>query len=177
MLNVKIQTFRGSLASLSALATTGFPGVLAWTTDSNELFVDLGSGNPGIGPGNAWQPVNSRHNVFSVANPSALTALAAYLGDFAVSASDGKTYVLTSFPASTAGNWTAIASRETGTGVDVTPLGAATVHEFVTFIDASGVQHLAQPAFTDISGLLAQTQLPATIGAGSSLTDIDCGSF
>jgi hypothetical protein len=176
-INVKIQTFRGTLASLSALATTGFPGVLAWTTDSNELFVDLGSGNPGIGPGNAWQPVNGRHNVFNVATPAALTALVAYLGDFAVSASDGKTYVLTSFPSSTLANWTPIATMETGTGVDVTPLGAPTAHEWVTYIDASGVQHLAQPAFTDISGLLAQTQLPVTIGAGASLTNIDCGTF
>jgi hypothetical protein len=176
-LNVKVQTYRGTLASLSALATTGFPGVMAWTTDSNEMFVDLGSGNPGIGPGNAWQPINTRHNVFSVANPAALTALAAYIGDFAVSASDGKTYILTAYPASTGGNWQAIATMETGTGVDVTPLGAATAHEWVTYIDASGVQHLSQPAFTDIVGLLAQTQLPTTIGAGSSLTDIDCGTF
>lgn len=176
-LNIKIQTYRGTLAALSALATTGFPGVLAWTTDSNELFVDLGSGSSGIGPGNAWQPVNGRHNVFNVANPAALTALTAFLGDFAVSASNGTTYVLTSFPSSVLANWQPIATSETGTGVDVTPLGAAVAHEFVTFIDASGVQHLAQPAFTDISGLLAQTQLPVMIGAGASLTNIDCGTF
>ena len=47
--NLKIQTYRGTLASLSTLATTGSAGVLAWTTDSYELFVDLGSGGAGIG--------------------------------------------------------------------------------------------------------------------------------
>lgn len=176
-LNVKIQTYRGTLAALSVLATTGFPGVMAWTTDSLELFVDLGSGNPGIGPGNAWQRVTPGNHVFEVSSPTALTGLAAQIGDLAVSAADGTTYMLNAFPATILGNWVAIATQETGTGVDVTPLGAPVTHEFVTFIDASGVQHLAQPNFTDISGFLSQTQLPATIGVGSNLTDIDCGTF
>ena len=171
MLNVKIQTYRGTLSDLSTLATTGFPGVLVWTTDSNQLFVDLGSGTAGYGPGKAWQPVNSQHNVFTVTSTAGLTALTANVGDLAIDSGNGITYILTSFPASTLANWTAI------TTPDVTPLGAPVAHEWVTYIDASGVQHLSQPAFTDISGLLAQTQLPATIGAGSSLTNIDCGTF
>src|SRR5271156_5786813 len=56
-LNVAQQLYRGTLANLSALATTGKAGVLAWTTDTNELYVDAGSGSAGIGAGNAWQKV------------------------------------------------------------------------------------------------------------------------
>ena len=56
-LNVAVQVYRGTLANLSALATTGKAGVLAWTTDTNEIYVDAGSGSAGIGPGNAWQKI------------------------------------------------------------------------------------------------------------------------
>lgn len=63
-LNVKIAVYRGTLANLSALATTGQAGVLAWTTDTNEIYVDSGTGSAGIGPGNAWQKIVS--DVFSV---------------------------------------------------------------------------------------------------------------
>src|SRR5947208_14181495 len=56
-LNVALQVYRGTLANLSALATTGKQGVLAWTTDTNELYVDAGSGSAGIGSGKAWQKV------------------------------------------------------------------------------------------------------------------------
>lgn len=56
-LNVKMQLYRGTLANLSALATTGAQGVLAYTTDTNELYVDAGSGSAGIGAGNAWQRI------------------------------------------------------------------------------------------------------------------------
>lgn len=35
-LNVALQVYRGTLANLSALASTGKAGVLAWTTDTNE---------------------------------------------------------------------------------------------------------------------------------------------
>ena len=58
-LNVKLGLYRGTLANLAALATTGQAGVLAWTTDTNELYVDAGSGSAGFGPGNAWQKVAS----------------------------------------------------------------------------------------------------------------------
>lgn len=63
-LNVKVAVYRGTLANLSALATTGQAGVLAWTTDTNEIYVDAGSGSAGIGSGNAWQKIVS--DVFSV---------------------------------------------------------------------------------------------------------------
>ena len=179
-INVKLQLYRGTLADLSVLATTGAPGVMAWTTDSMELFVDLGVGGAGIGPGNAWQRVTPGNAVFNVATPAGLTALAAQIGDVALSASDGNTYMLTAFPATTALNWKAIAASSSTPPAgytDVQWLAAATAHDFVTYIDSSGVQHLAQPAFSDISGTLSQTQLPASIGAGSNLTDIDCGTF
>lgn len=55
--NVKLAVYRGTLANLSALASTGQQGVLAWTTDTNELYVDAGAGSAGIGAGNAWQKV------------------------------------------------------------------------------------------------------------------------
>lgn len=179
-LNVKLQVYRGTLANLSALATTGAAGVLAWTTDSNELYVDLGSGGAGIGTGNAWQKVAADNAVFDVANPAALTALDAKIGDLARSASDNNTYILAAYPATTAGNWKIIAATSSAAPsgmTDVTYLAGPTAHEWVTYIDSTGTQHLSQPSFSDISGSLAQTQLPATIGAGSSLTDFDCGSF
>lgn len=40
-----------------------------------------------------------------------------------------------------------------------------TTHNFLTYIDTSGVPHFAQPAFTDISGSVAASQLPNPTGA------------
>lgn len=171
-LNVRLQLYRGLLADLPA--STGVPGVLAWTTDSDELFIDTGS---------AFQRLAAGNQVFDISDPSQLTGLSALIGDIAVvlagsPAVPSGTYMLTAFPASTQGNWKQIAgASESGSGVDVQPLPGATLHEFVTFIDASGVQHLAQPSFADISGTLSQAQLPSSIGAGSNLTDIDLGTF
>ena len=163
-LNVKLQVYRGLLANLPP--TTGSPGVLAWTTDSNELYIDTGT---------AFQRVSANNRVFNVASPAALTSLAGVqLGDLALSASDNKTYILNAFPSSNAANWVAIAVTS---GTTIQGLGSPVAHEWVAYIDNNGVQHLSQPSFADISGLLAQTQLPATIGAGSSLTAIDLGTF
>lgn len=171
-LNVAIQLYRGTLANLTVLPSTGKAGVLAWTTDSNQFFVDSGSGT---GIPAAWKPVGSDIAVFSgVSTQAAMLALAAKVGDLALRTDTNLTYVLTGFPASTLGNWTPVAVTS---GTTIQGLASGVAHEFVSFIDASGVQHLTQPSFADISGQLAQTQLPTSIGAGSSLTDIDCGSF
>lgn len=171
-LNVAIQIYRGTLATLSTLPSTGKQGVLAWTTDSQQFFVDTGSGT---GIPAAWQPLGSDIAVFQgVASQAAMTGLAAKVGDLALRTDNNLTYVLTAFPASTAGNWVPIAVTS---GTTIQGLASGTPHEWVSYIDTNGIQHLTQPAFTDISGTLAQTQLPATIGAGSSLTDIDCGTF
>jgi hypothetical protein len=169
--NVAIQVYRGLRANLAALASTGKAGVLAWTTDSNEFFVDSGTGT---GIGTAWLPIANDIAVFTAVSQAAMIALAAKVGDLCTRTDNNLTYILTAFPASTAGNWTPIAVTS---GVTIQGLVAGTAHEWVSYIDNSGVQHLTQPAFSDISGQLAQTQLPTTIGAGSSLTDIDCGTF
>lgn len=116
-LNVAVQLYRGTYATLQTLPSTGKQGVLAYTTDTNQLYVDTGTGS---GIPTAWVLVSTSN---------------------------------------------------------LQELAAGTAHEFVSYIDQSGVQHLVQPAFTDISGLLAQTQLPATISTGSSLTNVDCGTF
>lgn len=168
-LNVKIQTYRGPLSSMPA--TTGFAGVLWWATDSSELFIDNGTAFQRVAPGN---------QVFTVTGESQLVNLNAMVGDIAVAMTGSPavfqgTYMLTAYPASTLTNWQLIA-QGSGSGVDVQPLGSPVAHEWVTYIDAVGVQHLAQPAFSDISGTLSQAQLPATIGAGSNLTVIDCGT-
>jgi len=178
-LNVKLQVYRGPLADLQTLASTGAVGVLAWTTDSNELYVDLGSGSPGVGPGNAWQRVAADNAVWSGQPHTNLSSFTnAKLGDFALANDNNLTYVLTTYPPTNNANWTAVAQSAPVAGyTDVQWLASATAHEWVTYIDSSGVQHLAQPAFSDISGSLAQTQLPASIGVGSSLTDIDLGTF
>lgn len=171
-LNIALQLYRGTLANLSVLPSTGKAGVLAWTTDSNQFFVDSGSGT---GIPVAWTPVGSDIAVFTgVANQAAMTALAAKVGDLALRTDDNLTYVLTSFPATTAGNWTPVAVTS---GTTIVGLASGIANEWVSYIDTAGVQHLTQPAFSNISGQLAQTQLPTTIGAGSSLTDIDLGTF
>lgn len=157
-LNVAIQTYRGTKANLSALASTGKAGVLAWATDSQELYVDSGSGT-GIGPGNAWLRVASDTTVTTVANQAARLALVNQLiGDIAIQSDTGVTYVLTTLPASTNGNWTAI-----GTSSSVTSVNGHT-----------GVVVLQ---FTDFSGQITEAQLPTSIGAGSALTNIDAGTF
>ncbi len=162
-LNTAIQLYRGLLANLPA--TTGKPGLLAWTTDSNELFVDNGT---------AFQKISNDIAVFPAADQSAMVALAAKIGDLCTRADNNTTYILTAFPASSAGNWTPIAITS-GTGIQ--GLVSGTAHEWVSYIDQAGVQHLTQPAFSDISGQLSQTQLPTTIGSGTSLTSIDLGTF
>ena len=177
-LNIAIQTYHGTRSDLSSLASTGTRGVLAYTTDSQELFMDQGSGTAGIGApgaGYAWVKISNSVTVFTAASQSAMTALAAQIGDLCDRTDTHQVFILTSYPATTAGNWTAVSPDSSITGI--VGLGGATTHEWVTYIDASGVQHLAQPAFTDISGAITQAQLPASIGVGSNLTVISCGTF
>lgn len=172
--NVKLAVYRGTRANLAALASTGQAGVLAWTTDSNELFVDSGSGT-GIGLANAWIPISSDISYFTAASQAAMTALAAKVGDLADRTDLHQNFILTAYPATTPGNWVAISPDASTTGI--VGLSSGTAHEWVSYVDLSGVQHLTQPQFSDISGTLAESQLPATIGAGSNLTLIDCGTF
>jgi hypothetical protein len=309
-LNVKIQVYRGTLSDLSSLATTGFPGVMAWTTDSKEMYVDSGAGSPGIGPGNAWQRLSAGNQLWTGQPSTSLSSfINAQVGDLAIASDNDTTYLLTAYPPTNNGNWVSIAASssavssvngQTGTvtltlddiydgtyyarmlaavltdgefdlakshqfgftndnliqpsqmgtwaattaftlgqtiidsnqnvqqvvnsytpGTPASPapaisagisggavptwsvtkghttadgtlvwenigtalrvsvlwLGAPTAHEWVSYIDNSGLQHLSQPSFSDIAGVLSQTQLPASIGAGSNLTDIDCGTF
>lgn len=171
-LNVALQVYRGLRSNLASLASTGKAGVLAWTTDSNELFVDSGSGT---GIGTAWLPIANDISYFTAASQSAMTALAAKVGDLCDRTDLHQNFILTAYPATTAGNWTAISPDASVTGI--VGLSAGTAHEWVSYVDQSGVQHLTQPNFTDLAGTLAQTQLPATIGAGSNLTQFDCGTF
>ncbi len=171
-LNVALQVYRGLRANLAALASTGKQGTLAWTTDSNQLFVDSGTGT---GIGTAWLPVGNDISYFTAASQAAMIALAAKVGDIADRTDLKQNFILTAFPASTPGNWVALSPDSSVTGIQ--GLVAGTTHQWVSFIDAAGVQHLTQPAFADLSGSLAQTQLPTTIGTGSSLTSIDCGTF
>lgn len=171
-LNIAVQVYRGLRSNLASLASTGHAGVLAWTTDSNELFVDSGSGT---GIGSAWLPLANDISYFTAASQTAMTALAAKVGDLCDRTDLHQIFILTAYPATTAGNWQAISPDSSVTGI--VGLSSGVTHEWVSYIDQSGVQHLTQPSFTDISGQLAQTQLPTTIGSGSSLTSVDCGTF
>lgn len=190
--NLTIQNYRGTLTHLQSLATTGKAGVLVWTTDSNELYMDNGSGTAGIGPAgtSAWTKVAAGNAYFTAASSTAMTALAAQVGDICDRTDVHQNFILTAYPASTAGNWSALSPDSTVTGI--VGLGAPTANEWVSYIDSSGVQHLSQPAFSNISGTataaqvpalsaltgsITQTQLPASIGSGSSLTSVDCGTF
>lgn len=171
-LNVAVAVYRGVRANLAALASTGHAGVIAYTTDSQEFFVDSGSGT---GIGTAWLPVGNTIALFTAVSQAAMIALAAKIGDLCDRTDLHQNFILTAYPASTPGNWVAISPDASVTGI--VGLSGATAHEWVSYIDTAGVQHLSQPAFTDISGTLSQAQLPASIGAGSNLTLIDCGTF
>ena len=171
-LNIALQVYRGVRANIATLASTGKAGTIAWTTDSNELFVDSGTGT---GIGTAWLPLANGISYFTAASQAAMVALAAKIGDIADRTDLKQNFLLTAYPASTAGNWIAISPDASVTGIQGLASGVA--HEWVSYVDASGVQHLTQPSFADISGTLSQTQLPASIGAGSNLTSIDCGTF
>lgn len=171
-LNVAVAVYRGVRANLAALASTGHAGVIAYTTDSQEFFVDSGSGT---GIGTAWLPVGNTISLFTAVNQAAMVALAAKIGDLCDRTDLHQNFILTAFPASTPGNWIAISPDASVTGI--VGLSASVAHQWVAYIDTAGVQHLSQPSFADLSGSLSQTQLPASIGAGSSLTVIDCGTF
>jgi hypothetical protein len=214
--NVAIQIYRGTLANLSALASTGKAGVLAWTTDTNELYVDSGSGS---GIPTAWTRVVGKEGGVNAQVGTSYTFVASDLSKL-VTLSNASA-VAVNLPQATAvgGNFASgwfveVENRGAGT-VTITPTtsqinGGANIalatnnsvkiisdgtnyfalqgksainvtsaisHNFATSNNADGSLNLAQPAFTDISGAIAQTQLPATITAGSSLTSVDCGTF
>jgi hypothetical protein len=163
-LNVALQIYHGTKANLASLASTGKVGVLVLTTDTQELYSDSGSGT-GIGPGNAWLRFAPNNKVFLDANQAArLAESTALIGDISVQADTGVTYVLQALPASTNGNWVAIATQS----APVTSVFGRT---------GAVVAQANDYAFNQISGVLSQAQLPASIGAGSNLTVIDCGTF
>ena len=215
-LNVKLGLYRGTLANLSALASTGQAGVLAWTTDTNELYVDAGSGTAGIGAGNAWQKVaqdlvgvnaqtgttytilaSDRSKLLTLKNAASVAvalpnAGAAFPAGWICLISNLGLGLVTITPTTAQIDGAATLTLTTNQGVIVTSDGtnyftvrglgtivatAAISHNFVTAIAATGAGTLAQPAFNDISSTLAQTQLPATINAGSNLATFDCGTF
>lgn len=179
-LNVKIALYRGVEANLASLASTGQAGVLALASDTNALYIDQGSGTAGIGnpgSGKAWIRAAAGTQVFTAASQAAQIALSGALtGDICVRTDLNQVFMLTSPVVNayaTFGNWTQVGIVGTG----VTGLAGSTLHQWVQYVDTTGTQHLSQPAFTDVSGALAQTQLPTAIGSGSSLTSVDCGTF
>lgn len=223
-LNVALQLYRGPRADLAVLASSGKAGVLAWTTDTNELFVDTGSGT---GIPAAWSKVaqeligvNAQSGVTYTFLTSDLDQLVTFTNASPVAVTLPQATAETGgFPS----GWQVFISNQAGGAVTITPTtstidGVAsivlqqyeglqivsdgtnyftvrgttsvpagetfvqyaagpTANEWVTYIDSNGVQHYAQPSFSNISGTLSQTQLPASIGAGSNLTSIDLGTF
>jgi len=214
-LNLTVQVYRGTLANLASLASTGKQGVLAWTTDTNEIYVDSGTGT---GIGTAWLRLANKQGINSQSGTS-YPIVSSDLGKL-LSLSNASPVAVTLPQATSAGGgfaagwWVEVENRGVGT-VTITPttstinggasitlatnnsvkiisdgtnylalLGksainvtSAVTHQFATSNNADGSLNLAQPTFTDISGTLSQTQLPASIGAGSSLTSVDCGTF
>ena len=122
-LKLKLEVYRGLKAALGSLASTGAAGVLAYTTDSQELYVDSGTGT-GIGPGNAWLRVAADNAVTTDANQAARLAEAnALLGDISVQTDTGVSYMLTALPSSVNGNWTAIGNTGTSDVTSVNSIG------------------------------------------------------
>jgi hypothetical protein len=56
--------------------------------------------------------------------------------------------------------------------------GAASVsHQFVANVDTSGIQHLAQPAFSDLSGATTYKTITCQPGLGDGLNTISAGTY
>ncbi len=142
-----IQLYRGTRANLASLASTGFQGVMVWTTDTNEIYVDSGSGT---GVGTAWLRVANNVLVQTAANQTARLALTANIGDIALQTDNSTTYILTAEPATNNGNWQAI-------GISTAPVSSVNGHTGAVVLQ-----------FTDFTGQITQAQLP---------TVIDCGTF
>lgn len=215
-LNVSVQVYRGTRANLAALATTGKQGVLAWTTDTNELFVDAGSGSPGIGAGNAWQKIvtdvisvnaqvgttytvlsSDKDKLVTLANasPVAVTlpqASASFPVGWEAEFENRGAGLVTITPTTSTINGGANITLGTNQSIKIISDGTnyfallgktsvavtgAVANQFATSNNADGSLNLVQPSFANLSGALTQTQLPASIGAGSSLTTVDCGTF
>lgn len=190
--------------------------MLAWTTDTNELFVDAGSGSPGIGAGNAWQKIvtdvisvnaqvgtsytvltSDKDKLVTLANASAVAvtlpqAGAAFPVGWEAEFENRGAGLVTITPTTSTINGGANITLGTNQSIKIVSdgtnylalLGKSTVtvtnavaNQFATSNNADGSLNLVQPSFTNLSGTLAQTQLPTTIGAGSSLTTVDCGTF
>lgn len=163
-LNVALQLYRGTKSDLSSLASTGKVGVVAYTTDTQEIYVDSGSGT-GIGPGNAWLRIANDITVSTAANQAARLALTNQLiGDLCVETDTSTTYILVALPASTNANWVAI-------GLSAAPVSS------VFGRTGAVVATSGDYSFSLISGTLAESQLPASIGSGSNLTSVDLGTF
>ena len=97
-----LQVYRSTEANLNAIASTGSSGALAWTTDTNELYM----GPAGIGAGSSWQAISRDVSTFTVTSQAAQLALAeAKLGDFCVRTDNDLTYMLTTWPSSVFTNW------------------------------------------------------------------------
>lgn len=158
-LNTAVQLYRGTKAALGSLASTGKVGVLAYATDTQEVYIDSGSGT-GIGPGNAWLRIAGDNAVTTAANQAARLALSnQLLGDICVQTDTNTTYILTALPSSSNGNWTAIGSSSA-------PVTSVNTHTGAVVL-----------GFTDFAGQITQVQLPTSIGSGSALTSVDCGTF
>ncbi len=142
-----IQLYRGTRANLGNLASTGFQGVVVWTTDTNEIYVDSGSGT---GIGTAWLRVANNVLVQTAANQTARLALTANIGDLALQSDNSTTYILTAEPTTNNGNWQAI-------GISTAPVSSVNGHTGAVVLQ-----------FTDFTGQITQAQLP---------TVIDCGTF
>ena len=155
-LNVAVQLYRGTRTNLASLASTGKQGVMVWTTDTNEIYVDSGTGS---GIGTAWLRVANNISVQVAADQTARLALTANIGDIALQTDNSTTYILVAEPATNNANWSAI-------GLSTAPVVSVNGH--------TGVVALG---FTDFSGQITQTQLPTSIGTGSALTSIDAGTF
>lgn len=101
----------------------------------------------------------------------------------ATTSSQGAVAVLPSsglFLTGTGSQYIALSSPGTSVLGGILALSGATAHDFVTFVDTSGAQHLAQPQWTDIGGGFLPFSLGGTgigtIGAANQCLQVNSGA-
>ena len=171
--------FQGTLSNLSALPSTGTKGVLAYTTDTEQLYTDTGSG---VGIPAAWKLQTSSGTSSGVASVGANSPLSSTGGTnpiisitTPITVAEGGTGATTSSAARTA-----IGAAVSGVNTDITSLTGLTTPIPVTeggtgattsSAARTAIRAAASGANADITSLTGlTTPIPVTEGGTGTAT-------